>query len=113
MINIVVPRPVFRISHTSDLSARFEGNLRAGENDILNFPLQLVGELKALTVKNLNAVVFKGIMGGRDNYTCIRPLIHCGDTRIFSDGYQRLLSRLALAQHLRRGQAHLKSQRGI
>ena len=69
---------------SSDLPVGLAGDLvGAVQDDILNFFLQLVGELEALPVKDLNAIVLKGVVRSGDDDAGVGLLIqrHPGHRR--------------------------------
>ena len=77
VVNVVGHRLLRHIAHLADLPVSLAGNIVvAKEDDILNLLLQLIGELKALAVEDLDAVVLKGIVAGGNDDTGIRPLVH-------------------------------------
>ena len=48
----------------------------AEEDDLLDLLLQLVGQLEALAVEDLDAIVLEGVVTGGDDDARIRPLVH-------------------------------------
>ena len=79
MVDIIISGTLIGINDLADAIMGFEWDLlhRAGEDQILNLALQLIGELEALAVEDLNTVVLKGVVGGRDDYAGVGLSVHC------------------------------------
>ena len=77
VVDVVGHRLLRHVAHLADLPVGLAGNVVvAEEDDVLDLLLQLVGELEALAVEDLDAVVLKGVVAGGDDDASIRLLVH-------------------------------------
>ena len=76
MVDVVLPLLLVGVDDPADVAVGLQGDLLAGEDDVLNLTLQGVGELEALTVEDLDAVVLKGVVGGGDDDTGVGVVVH-------------------------------------
>ena len=77
MVDVVQGGLLRHIAHLADLRSRLAGHVVVGkEDDVLDLLLQLVGQLEALAVEDLDAVVLKGVVAGGDDDAGVRLLVH-------------------------------------
>ena len=77
MVDVVLRGLGSHIAHLADVPVGLAGHVVvAEEDDVLDLLLQLVRELKALAVEDLDAVVLEGVVAGGDDDARVRPLIH-------------------------------------
>ena len=77
MVDVVQGGLLGHIAHLADLRSGLAGHVVVGEeDDVLDLLLQLVGELEALAVEDLDAVVLKGVVAGGDDDAGVRLLVH-------------------------------------
>ena len=74
--NIILALLLVGVDHPANLPMGLEGQLLAAQYQSFNLPLQSVGELEALAVEDFNAVVLKGVVGGGDDNSRVRPGVH-------------------------------------
>ena len=77
MVDIVLAGLGGHIAHLANIATCFHRDIVvAKEDNILDFFLQFIGQLEALAVEDLDAVVLKWIVTGGDNDASVRPLVH-------------------------------------
>ena len=107
VVDVVLAGLRGHVAHLADIRAGFHGHVVGAEqDDILDLLLQLIGELEALSVKNFDAVVLKGVVAGRDHNARVRPGVYR------HPGYARG-GQGAQVQHIRPGGAQPGDQRAL
>ncbi len=77
VVDVVQDGLLGHIAHLADVSAGLPAHVVVAEEyHVLDLLLQLVGELVALAVEDLNAVVLKGVVAGGDDDAGVRLLVH-------------------------------------
>ena len=77
VVDIVLRGLGGHIAHLADVPVGLAGHIVvAEEDDVLDLLLQLVRELKALAVEDLDAVMLEGVVAGGDDDAGVRPLVH-------------------------------------
>ena len=106
VVDIVLGLLLIGVNHPADLPAGLEGHGDIVQQNFLNLPLQLVGELEALAVENFDSVVLKGVVGGGNHDARIRLGVH-GDPRHGGCGNH------AQVEHIRPRGAQPRNQRPL
>ena len=75
MLNIAVNILTSAVDDLANIAATFSGERLVAVNKRFNLSLQLVTELKALTIEDFYTVVLIGIMRSGDNDTRIRAAV--------------------------------------
>ena len=76
VVDVVLALLLVGVDHPADVPAGFQGYRHIVEDDVLDAVLQLVGQLEAPAVEDLDAVVLKGVVGRGDHHPRIAAGVH-------------------------------------